>query len=111
MTKLLLSMSLIVSALLFGNIANAAEDYSIEASGYIINSDLRLVEICGKVTGPTVDGLRVELIADPGKYQGHYMTSTSPSGRFCKVLRIQTNRYIARLLVGEKSISLKSTAK
>jgi hypothetical protein len=76
---------LIVSLLLVGGNAFAA---TVNANAYIIDTGLRLFEVCGNVVGATSSTM-VDITVDPGKYEGHYVTMTTANGNFCQIVRIQ----------------------
>jgi hypothetical protein len=62
-------------------------------------------EVCGKV----IDGDGTEkilIVADPGKYQGEYMTTASPSGNFCMVVGTVRGK-VEVTLVGTKASASK----
>ena len=61
----------------------------IDASVTRIDMNLRLYEICGHVSGLTnLANIAVDIEVDPGKYPGHYMTTTNKDGHFCQVIRL-----------------------
>lgn len=83
--------ALIAFALLLSQSA-LADALDVKASAYRIDMNLRLYEICGNVTGATsFDGMKVDIIVDPGKNEGHYVTGLNLQGQFCQVVRIAGN--------------------
>jgi hypothetical protein len=88
--------------------ARAEDEHKIEATVYRIDMNLRLYEVCGKITGPSADGITVEIVPDEGtKQQGNYNTFANSSGQFCHVVRIIGNRLNIRLPSVDKAAEFK----
>lgn len=86
MKKSLIAFALLASQSVFAN------NIEVNATAYRIDMNLRLYEICGAVTGTTnFDGMKVDIVVDPGKHEGHYVTALNSKGQFCQVVRIAGN--------------------
>ena len=55
-------------------------------------------EICGVVRQGRQSSNKVLIISDPGHREAHYVTSLSPRGRFCHVIRTLIGRAEASVL-------------
>ena len=86
--------NLIISSLSFLVGASAWAAGSVSVATHRIDLNLRLYEVCGVVTGfPDNSNLPVDIVVDPGKYAGHYVTHTSADGKFCQIARVMGNSY------------------
>ena len=70
--------------------------YSIKSSAYSLDFNLRLYEVCGKVTSDAnepVGGLLLDMKTDSGKNEGHYVTTSNTAGSFCQIVRVIGNQF------------------
>ncbi|MBT4761158.1 MAG: hypothetical protein HOO06_05610 [Bdellovibrionaceae bacterium] len=84
-------MKFLISAAILLAIANTAQARDLKILSFVrINpatTQDQAHEVCGQVIGQVTVNDRLLVTADPGKYEGFYVTLPTEKGYFCQIIR------------------------